>query len=83
MYPIDCAEGGGLIMLVENNIQMIAKADFDLALHHGLFDRGQVDIQVGHQQQVGKLNDCIAGRDNNSMPLPPGTIAGMPFSARS
>eukprot|EP00965_Chrysotila_dentata_P177866 5874956-Pleurochrysis_carterae.AAC.1 len=48
-------------MHVENHVQMLlAEADFDLVLHHGLLDRGQADAQVGHQQRVGELDDRAA-----------------------
>eukprot|EP00965_Chrysotila_dentata_P009017 293210-Pleurochrysis_carterae.AAC.1 len=52
---------------------MVAKADFDLVLHHGLLDGCQVDIQVSRlQQRVGELNDCAAGRNNNGIALASG-----------
>eukprot|EP00965_Chrysotila_dentata_P191225 6174390-Pleurochrysis_carterae.AAC.1 len=53
-------DGDGLVMHVKEHIQMLANAGFDLVLHHGLLDRGQVDIQVGHQQRVGELDDRAA-----------------------
>eukprot|EP00965_Chrysotila_dentata_P179869 5938832-Pleurochrysis_carterae.AAC.1 len=58
-------------MLVEEHVQMVAKADFDLVLHHGLLDGSKVDIQVRHKQRVGELNDCAAGRNNDGTALAP------------
>eukprot|EP00965_Chrysotila_dentata_P150998 4989594-Pleurochrysis_carterae.AAC.1 len=57
---------------------MVAKADFDLVLHHGLLDGSQIDMQVRYQQRVGELNDCAAGRNNDGIA---GTMSGTPFSA--
>eukprot|EP00965_Chrysotila_dentata_P254324 6211833-Pleurochrysis_carterae.AAC.3 len=52
---------------------MVAKADFDLSLHHGLLSDGsQVDIQVGHQQRVGELDDCAAGHNDDGIALASG-----------
>eukprot|EP00965_Chrysotila_dentata_P254505 6211897-Pleurochrysis_carterae.AAC.3 len=57
-------------MLVKAHcVGMVAKADFDLFLHHGLLDKSQVDIQVRHKQRVGKLDDCAAGRNNDGIAL--------------
>eukprot|EP00965_Chrysotila_dentata_P112989 3733185-Pleurochrysis_carterae.AAC.2 len=54
---------------MEEHVQMVAKADFDLVLHHGLLNGSQVDIQVRHQQRVGELDECAAGRNNNGVAL--------------
>eukprot|EP00965_Chrysotila_dentata_P263204 6214783-Pleurochrysis_carterae.AAC.5 len=44
---------------------MVVKADFYLLLHHGLLNGSQVDIKVRHQQRVGELDYCAAGRNND------------------
>eukprot|EP00965_Chrysotila_dentata_P261696 6214343-Pleurochrysis_carterae.AAC.1 len=62
-------EGDGRDMLVEEHVQMIAKADFDLVLHHGLLHGSQVDLQVGHKQRVGELDDCAGSRNNDGIAL--------------
>eukprot|EP00965_Chrysotila_dentata_P260275 6213845-Pleurochrysis_carterae.AAC.2 len=60
-------------MLVEEHVQMVARADLGLVLQHGLLDGTQVDmVQVRHQQRVGELDDCAAGRNNDSMALASG-----------
>eukprot|EP00965_Chrysotila_dentata_P029984 998621-Pleurochrysis_carterae.AAC.2 len=51
---------------------MVAKADFDLFLHHGLLDKSQADIKLVHQQRVGELDDCAAGRNNNGIAVAAG-----------
>eukprot|EP00965_Chrysotila_dentata_P242273 6204778-Pleurochrysis_carterae.AAC.1 len=61
--------GDELVMLVEEHVQIVAKADFDLVLHHGLLDGSQVEIQVRHQQRVGELDECAAGRSNDGIAL--------------
>eukprot|EP00965_Chrysotila_dentata_P201892 6180811-Pleurochrysis_carterae.AAC.1 len=60
-------------MFVKEHVQMVAKADFDLVLHHGhLLDASQVDIQVRHKHCVGELDDCAAGRNNDDIALASG-----------
>eukprot|EP00965_Chrysotila_dentata_P100845 3331156-Pleurochrysis_carterae.AAC.1 len=51
---------------------MVAKSDSDLVLHHGLLGGSQVDMQVGHQQCVGELDNCAAGRNNDGVALASG-----------
>eukprot|EP00965_Chrysotila_dentata_P008779 286264-Pleurochrysis_carterae.AAC.2 len=72
VYSVARVEGDGLIVLVEDDVQMVANADFDLVLHHGLLDGSQVAVQCWHQQHVGELKNCAAGRDNDGIVLAPG-----------
>eukprot|EP00965_Chrysotila_dentata_P087658 2893858-Pleurochrysis_carterae.AAC.2 len=45
----------------DHQVQMLTEASFDLVLHHhGLLFRGQDDVQVGHQQRIGELDDRSA-----------------------
>eukprot|EP00965_Chrysotila_dentata_P199499 6179420-Pleurochrysis_carterae.AAC.3 len=59
-------------MLVEEHVQMVAKANFDLVLNHGLLDGSHVDVQVRHKQPVGELDDCAASRNNDGIALASG-----------
>eukprot|EP00965_Chrysotila_dentata_P138599 4584682-Pleurochrysis_carterae.AAC.1 len=59
-------------MLVEEHVQMVAKADFDLVLLRSLLDGSSVDVQVGHKQRIGELDDCATGRNNDGIALASG-----------
>eukprot|EP00965_Chrysotila_dentata_P100394 3317160-Pleurochrysis_carterae.AAC.1 len=51
---------------------MVANADPDLVQHHSLLDGSPVDIQLRHQQRVGELDGCAAGRNNGGIALASG-----------
>eukprot|EP00965_Chrysotila_dentata_P085712 2828002-Pleurochrysis_carterae.AAC.1 len=53
------------VVFVEHHVAVLAEADLNVILHHGLLDQGQVDVQVGHEQRVGELDDGAIRRDHN------------------
>eukprot|EP00965_Chrysotila_dentata_P197229 6178072-Pleurochrysis_carterae.AAC.4 len=72
MQSITRVNGHGFVLLVEEHVEIDAKADFDHVLHHGLLDECQVDIQVRHQQRVGELDNCATCCNNEGIALASG-----------
>eukprot|EP00965_Chrysotila_dentata_P032975 1098595-Pleurochrysis_carterae.AAC.2 len=65
-------------MLVEEHVQMVAKADSDLVLHHGLLDGNH---KSGSSSALVNSMTAPPAATTMALPLPLGTMGGTPCSA--